>query len=84
MFLRISRMPLRTVHAEGFQFKLGKANTLREGNDVVVMANGIMVSRALDAANSPAKLGIHARVLNMSSMSPMKSRFIWLDAKRVA
>jgi transketolase len=71
MFLRISRMPVRAVHGEGFQFRLGKANTLREGNDVTLMANGVMVSRALDAAESLAKAGIHARVLNMSSMSPL-------------
>ena len=71
MFLRISRMPVRAVHGEGVQFTLGKANTLREGNDVTLMANGVMVSRALDAAESLAKVGIHARVVNMSSMSPV-------------
>ena len=71
MFLRISRMPVRAVHGEGFQFRLGKANTLRDGNDVTLMANGVMVSRALDAAESLARIGIHARVVNMSSMSPL-------------
>ena len=71
MFLRISRMPVRAVHGEDFQFRLGKANTLREGNDVTLMANGVMVSRALDAAESLAKAGIRARVVNMSSMSPL-------------
>jgi transketolase len=71
MFLRISRMPVRAVHGDGFQFRLGKANTLREGNDVTLIANGVMVSRALDAAESLAKVGIHARVVNMSSMSPL-------------
>ena len=71
MFLRISRMPVRAVHGEGFQFRLGTANTLREGNDVTLIANGVMVSRALDAAESLAKAGIHARVLNMSSISPL-------------
>jgi transketolase len=81
MFLRISRMPVRAVHAEGFQFKLGKASTLREGNDVTLMTNGVMVSRALDAADSLAKLGIHARVVNMSSMSPMDVDAV-LDAAR--
>jgi transketolase len=71
MFLRISRMPVRAVHGEGFQFRLGKANTLRQGNDVTLIANGVMVSHALDAAESLAKAGIHARVLNMSTMSPL-------------
>jgi transketolase len=81
MFLRISRMPVRAVHEEGFEFRLGKANTLRQGNDVTLMANGVLVSRALDAADSLAKLGIHARVLNMSSMSPMDVDAV-LDAAR--
>jgi transketolase len=81
IFLRISRMPVRAVHEEGFEFRLGKANTLRHGNDVTLMANGVMVSRALDAADSLAKLGIDARVLNMSSMSPMDVDAV-LDAAR--
>jgi len=81
MFLRISRMPVRAVHAEGFEFTLGKAHTLRQGDDVTLMANGVMVSRALDAADLLAKRGIHARVLNMSSMSPMDVDAV-LDAAR--
>ena len=79
MFLRISRMPVPAIHPEGFEFKLGKANTLREGNDVTLMANGVMVSRALTAAEMLAERGIHARVLNMSSMSPIDTDAI-LDA----
>jgi len=74
-------MPVRTVHGEGFQFRLGKANTLREGDDVTLMANGVMVSRALDAAESLARAGIHARVLNMSSMSPLDVEAV-VDAAR--
>lgn len=81
IFLRISRMPVRAVHQEGFQFTLGKANTLRAGKDVTLMANGVMVSRALDAAETLAHIGIHARVLNMSSMSPMDVDAV-LDAAR--
>lgn len=81
MFLRISRMPVRAVHAEGHQFTLGKAPVLREGNDVTLMANGVMVSRALDAADSLGAIGIHARVLNMSSMKPIDADAV-LDAAR--
>jgi transketolase len=69
------------VHDESFQFRLGKAATLRGGNDVTLMANGVMISRALDAANSLAQQGIQARVLNMSSMSPMDIDAV-LDAAR--
>ena len=81
IFLRISRMPVRAVHREGYKFKLGKAALLRDGDDVTIVANGVLVSRALDAADALAAKGIAARVLNMSSMKPFDSDAI-LDAAR--
>jgi transketolase len=81
IFLRIARMPVRTVHTDDYTFALGKAVTLREGNDVTLMANGVMVSRALDAAETLATSGIEARVLNMSSMKPLDVDAV-LDAAR--
>ena len=81
MFLRISRMPVPAVHGDDFTFTLGKATTLRHGNDVTIIALGVMVSRALDAAESLAQLGVHARVVNMSSLSPLDTEAI-LDAAR--
>ena len=81
MFQRISRMPVRAVHPDGYQFTLGKAAVLREGEDVTIIANGVMVSRALDAAEALAVRGVSARVLNMSSMKPFDSDAI-LDAAR--
>ncbi len=71
MFLRISRIPVRKVHGDDYKFELGKAALLREGNDVTLIANGVVVSRALDAADALAKQGIQARVLNMSSVKPI-------------
>ena len=81
MFLRMSRVPVRNVMPDGFVFELGKAHTLRAGNDVTIMANGILVERALDAAELLAALGIEARVLNMSSVKPIDRAAI-LDAAR--
>ena len=71
MYLRIARVPVRKVHSDGYEFKLGKAAVLCEGGDVTLMANGLLVSRALDAAKSLAKMGVQARVLNMSSVKPI-------------
>ena len=71
MFLRISRIPVRKVHSDDYTFELGKAALLREGNDVTLIANGVVVSRALDAAELLAEKGIQARVLNMSSVKPI-------------
>lgn len=71
VFLRLSRMPVPIVHAAEYIFTPGKAVTLREGTDVTVIANGVLVHRALDAAGRLAKYGISTRVLNMSSIAPI-------------
>lgn len=81
MFLRIARVPVPRVHGDDYEFKLGKALRLREGSDVTLIANGLMVSRALDAASALELRGISARVLNMSSVKPLDREAI-VDAAR--
>lgn len=71
MYLRISRIPVPRVHNEDYKFTLGKAVLLREGADVTLIACGVLVSRAVDAANILATRGISARVLNMSTIKPL-------------
>jgi len=71
MFLRISRIPVRKVHPDDYKFELGKAAMLRQGRDVAIIANGVVVSRALDAAEILAERGVQARVLNMSTIKPL-------------
>src|SRR5208283_5290748 len=58
MFLRIARVPVPRVHCDDYQFRLGEAVRLREGSDVTLIANGLMVSRALDAASALEARGI--------------------------
>ena len=81
MFLRISRMPVCAVHPQDYQFTLGKAPVLRSGNDIALLANGVMLSRALEAADRLGEIGVYARVLNMSSIKPMDTEAV-LDAAR--
>jgi transketolase len=81
MFLRIARVPVPRVHGDDYQFRLGKAVRLREGCDVTLIANGLMVCRALDAAKALEVRGISARVLNMSTVKPLDREAI-LDAAR--
>lgn len=81
MFLRISRIPVPVVHSDDYEFKLGKAVLLREGSDVTLMANGVVVTRALAAADLLSERGIKARVLNMSSVKPIDRAAIVAAAK---
>lgn len=81
MFLRIARVPVPSVHAVDYEFKLGKAVKLREGSDVTLIANGLLVSRASQAASALESQGISARVLNMSTLKPLDTEAI-VDAAR--
>jgi transketolase len=81
VFLRISRMPVPVLLPEDFIFEPGKAAMLRQGNDVTLMANGVMVARALEAAERLATKGIDARVLNMSSITPIDREAVLKAAK---
>ncbi len=76
MFLRISRTPVPQVHPEDYHFQIGRAAQLRPGDDVTLLANGTMVSRALDAADLLADRGIHARVVNMATVRPIDQEAI--------
>jgi transketolase len=71
MFIRLSRMPVPNVHPEDYQFAIGKATRLRDGDDVTLIANGVLVSRALEAAEMLAAQGVQARVLNMATVRPL-------------
>ena len=70
-YLRLSRAPLPIVTKEGDPFVLGKANVLREGKDVSIIACGVLVSEALNAAQTLASEGIAARVVNMHTIKPL-------------
>lgn len=77
VFLRISRFPVpKLPRPEGAAFAIGKAETLREGGDVAIIANGVLVARALEAADALASVGIGARVVNMASIAPLDEEAI--------
>ena len=71
VFIRTSRMPVPRVSPDGYRFAFGRAARLRDGRDVTIIANGVMVSRALAAADLLAADGIAARVLNMATVSDL-------------
>ncbi len=71
VFLRVSRMGVPAVNPDGYTFVPGRAVTLREGNDVTIIATGTVVTRALDAARLLEQDGIDARVLSMPTIKPL-------------
>jgi transketolase len=76
VFLRLSRIGVPDLLPSGYKFKLGKATKLSEGNDVTIIANGVLTFRALEASTILAKRGIRARVLNMATVRPVDTEAI--------
>lgn len=70
-YIRLSRPKTPVVHSPDYRFILGKAETLKEGKDLTIIAIGIMVASALEAAQRMAQDGINCRVLNMSTLKPL-------------
>ena len=70
-YVRCVRPKIPIIHDESYKFRLGKAHLMRPGKDVTVMAVGVMVWKALEAAELLAAEGIDCRVLNMSSLKPL-------------
>jgi len=81
VFLRLSRMPVPELLPADYVFAPGRAVTMREGTDVTLIANGVLVVRALEAAEKLAAQGISAQVLNASSMAPFDRAAVVRAAK---
>src|SRR6266700_1877961 len=69
-YLRAGRPNVPLLYENGCDFQLGKAIRLRDGKDVTIIANGLLVAPALDAAEKLAGSGIQARVLDMHTAKP--------------
>jgi transketolase len=71
VYLRTGRPKAPIIYKEGFAFSIGKANQLRDGKDVTIIACGLMVGAALEAAQLLSQQGIEARVLDMHTIKPL-------------
>jgi transketolase len=70
-YIRTGRPKIPVVYRDGARFALGRADMLRDGGDLTIVACGLMVGRSLDAAELLAAEGIEARVLNMATIRPL-------------
>jgi len=81
-YVRVGRTKAPSVSADELQaFKFGRADVLRDGDSLTIVATGVMVSRALAAADALAERGLHARVLNVSTIKPLDEAAIVAAAR---
>lgn len=81
VYMRVGRVAYPIITREPDPFEIGKANIMRKGKDVTIIATGLMVSESLKAADSLAKDGIEARIVNMHTIKPLDEAAIIASAK---
>ncbi len=81
-YVRLSRPKTQTVYESEPKFEIGRADVLREGKDVAIFACGLMVGRALRAAEKLEEKGIDAEVVNVSTIKPLDEKTILKSAKK--
>lgn len=81
VYIRLTRPDIKPIFNESYNFEIGKAPVVIEGNDVSIIACGIMVSIAIEASKILSKKGINTRVINMSTIKPINSKSIIKAAK---
>ena len=82
VYLRFGRLAIPVFHdEENFTFEIGKGEQLTEGNDVAIIATGLMVNEALIAAEQLKAEGIAARVINIATIKPLDEEIVIRAAK---
>ena len=81
VYLRFGRCNTEDIFDEDYKFEIGKGVELREGNDVTIIATGMMVQKAIEASKQLETEGIKARVINMSTIKPIDREIIIKAAK---
>ncbi len=81
VYIRFGRLATPVIFDESYEFKIGKGVQLRDGDDISIIATGLMVNEALIAADALKQDGINARVINISTIKPIDRDIIIAAAK---
>ncbi len=81
VYLRFGRLAVPTIFDENYKFEIGKGVEVASGNDVTIIATGLMVAHAMEAQEILKAEGINARVINMATIKPIDREIIIKAAK---
>lgn len=82
VYMRFGRLAVPRIFDESYKFELGKGVTLRGGSDVTIIATGLMVNEAIEAAKALADEGISAEVINIHTIKPLDKEAIIRSAAK--
>ena len=82
VYIRFGRLAVPVIHdPDNFSFEIGKGELLRDGTDVAIIATGLMVNEALEAAKTLEGEGISARVINLATIKPLDEEMVLAAAR---
>jgi len=81
VYLRFGRLAVPVFHEEDYKFQIGKGEVVKDGKDVAIIANGLLVYEAITAAQELAAAGIDAMVINMATIKPLDEELV-IEAAR--
>ncbi len=82
VYLRFGRLAVPVFHGQDYKFQIGKGEVVREGTDVAIIANGLLVYEAIEAGEKLAEQGINAMVINMATIKPLDEELVIEAAKK--
>ena len=82
VYMRFGRLAVPRIFDENYKFEIGKAVTLKEGTDVTIIATGLMVNEAIEAAKELEAEGISVELINMHTIKPLDAEAVVAAAKK--
>jgi len=83
VYLRFGRVPVPPINqGEDYHFEIGKGVVLKEGRDITVIANGILVNEVLEAEKILAEKGLQAQIINIHTIKPLDKDLVIQSAKK--
>ncbi len=82
VYLRFGRLAVPVFHSDDYKFEIGKGEIVKEGTDVTIVANGLMVAEAIEAGKALEEKGISAEIINIATIKPLDKELIIASAKK--
>ena len=82
VYLRFGRLAVPVFHSEDYKFEIGKGEVIKEGSDVSIIANGLMVNEAIEAGKALEAKGISAEIINIATIKPLDEELVIKSAKK--
>ncbi len=82
VYLRFGRLAVPVFHNDDYKLEIGKGEIIKEGTDVTIIANGLMVAEAIEAGKELEAKGINAEIINIATIKPLDKELVVASAKK--